>query len=258
MGHERVGLLPRRRRWNQVVERIAVASERHEEMGSLATNVLRNVRDRFAHVHADTGVEAAFGFLVALTGVDRPYPESAHYVPQIYLAENPSPLQLAYKLQQWVEKNRQSGEYATLAKSAAADVISRWTARLARQPSMFEDSYTAAAVWRSASSGSGFCEVARLFFAKFTERYLNYFLEREASAQIGSVERRRLFSGALRRHIDDVSNHAFETSKIAQSFAAGWYNRYASQKIPNDEEITRFLKRCFAKLSEELLREQTQ
>jgi hypothetical protein len=123
---------------------------------------------------------------------------------------------------------------------------------------MFEDNYTAAAVWRSASSGSGFCEVARLFFAKFTERYLNYFIEREASAQTRSIERRRLFSVALGRHIDDVSNHAFETSKIAQSFAAGWYNRYASQKVPSDKEITRFLKRCFAKLSEELLREQTQ
>jgi hypothetical protein len=97
-----------------------------------------------------------------------------------------------------------------------------------------------------------------LFFAKFTERYLNYFLEREASAVSKTIEQRELLQKQLRDQIDTVSRHAFETAKIAQSFAAGWYNRHAKEKVPPDDEIAGFLAIAFGKLREDLRREKTE
>jgi len=84
---------------------------------------------------------------------------------------------------------------------------------------------------------------------------LNYFLDREASAVSTSIEQRDLFQNQIRNQIDAVSRHAFETAKIAQSFAAGWYNRHAKDTVPTDDEIGGFLAIAFGKLREDLRRE---
>src|SRR5208337_3172713 len=108
------------------------------------------------------------------------------------------------------------------AQKAATDAIALWTEQQKQQPSIFDKANNVSEIWQKANSGRGFCEVARFFFAKFTERYLNYFLDREASAALPSINDREKFSLSLKEHIDDVSKHAFETAKITQSFAAGW------------------------------------
>ena len=111
-------------------------------------------------------------------------------------------------------------------------------------------------MWRRASDGSGFCEVARLFFGKFVERYLNYFIGREASSHLANTEDRERLARRLGDHVDGVSHHAFETARITQSFAAGWFNRYARDGMPAANEISGFLSHSVGKLREELLREE--
>jgi hypothetical protein len=80
-------------------------------------------------------------------------------------------------------------------------------------------------------------------------------LEREASSALPSLDAREAFEHNLRAHIQEVSHHAFETSKITQSFAAGWYNNHARDSQPSDSEIQGFLAIAFGKLQEELQRE---
>ena len=96
---------------------------------------------------------------------------------------------------------------------------------------------------------------SRLFFSKFTERYLNYFLEREASASMASVSERDRLASQLSEHIDGVSKFAFETSRITQSFAAGWFNNYARDRYPSKDESRSFLNVAIGKMREELRRE---
>jgi hypothetical protein len=72
-----------------------------------------------------------------------------------------------------VAEHKESAEYADLAQKAATDAIAEWTTHQKQQPRLFGDEGRAADVWRNAQSASGFCEVSRLFFANFTERYLN-------------------------------------------------------------------------------------
>jgi hypothetical protein len=156
-----------------------------------------------------------------------------------------------------VAEHKESAEYADLAQKAVTDAIAEWTTRQKQQPNLFRDEGRAAQIWRNAQSASGFCEVSRLFFANFTERYLNYFLEREASARLSTVQDRERFASEVRAHVEAISHHAFETSKIAQSFAAGWYNNHVRNKTPSDREIQRFLATAFGKIREELQRERS-
>jgi hypothetical protein len=49
-----------------------------------------------------------------------------------------------------------------------------------------------------------------------------------------------------------ITEHAFEISRIMQSFAAGWFNNHGLDKSPTTDSITDFLKMSFGKVREEL------
>jgi hypothetical protein len=191
MGHERLGILPKSPKWRAIVARIGATAIAEANVADVANATLRAVRHRFEHLHEDQGVQAAFEFLVGLANI-RPGATAWADI-AVDLADDPSALQLAQALRNWVGPRVQSREYSELATRAATDTIVTWHANQTRQAQIFGGP-TAMAVWSAAGSGVGFCEVARLFFARFTERYLNYFLDREASdvlPTIASRERQR-------------------------------------------------------------------
>ena len=256
MGHERVGALPLTRKWRDVVARLAESSGSPEDVAAIANDTLQNVRAQLRKIHSDDGVVAAFQFLVSLTkSASLGQSGETSFSPKIDLEGNPSTLKLIAQLRSWVDAQGGSREYADIAAKASADVISLWSAQQSTQPSLFSSPNDPKEIWQRADNGAGFCEVSRLFFSKFTERYLNYFLEREASASMASIPDRDRLTAQLRDHIDGVSRFAFETSRITQSFAAGWFNNHARDKYPSKDESTGFLSVAFGKMREELLRE---
>jgi len=246
--------LPATPRWRVVVEDILRSQGDPEQVPELAHRTLENVRTRFSNIYRDTGVQAAFGYLVSLATASLPA-ATGFSSPQTGLEGNPSPARIAKNLSDWVKVHARSQEYAELASRAGADAIADWTKTRSAQPLLFEGGDSAPNIWAESASAEGFCQVSRSFFARFTERYLRYFLEREASAQLSSLEARERFATSLHEHIQDVSRHAFQTSKITQSFAAGWFNKHARDSRPRDSEIRGFLAVAFAKLQEEIRRE---
>lgn len=109
--------------------------------------------------------------------------------------------------------------------------------------------------WRDVGGGSGFCELSRLYFGKLTERYLNYFLDRASTATFATINERERFRRDISSSLDEVSKHAFETAKITQSFAAGWFTKNTRDGLPDSKQIEGFLSIAFGKLREELRRE---
>ncbi len=259
MGHERIGILPRTTRWRKIVAELAKFPTAEDNVPQLASGTLECVRTRFREIHKDTGVQATFEFLVGLAatgGTGEPPPEWSNL--PVDFTNNSSPLRIAQALRTWVSGREDSLEYRSLAERAATDAITAWHSGQTEQGQLFGSSADVANVWKRAANGAGFCELSRLFFAKFTERYLNYFLEREASAALPTIEDRERFREQLHQHVDQVSQHAFETAKITQSFAAAWYNRHARRGRPSQREVEQFLSRAFGKIREELLREGSQ
>jgi len=254
MGHERVGVLPKSQQWRAIVHELASAAESEAATRRVAVATLANVKHRFATVHEDRGVQAALGYLIGLTAAHLPG-SGTDLVPTVDLSENQSALALGQHLAGWVQEHAESAEYAALSTRAAADAIAFWTRQNSRQAQLFATETPTAELWRRAATGAAFSELTRTFFAKFTERYLNYFLEREASAAIPSLRERDVFAARLGHHLDAVAKHAFETTKIAQGFAAGWYNKNARNERPNGEDVRGFLSFAFGKLRAELERE---
>ena len=255
MGHERIGALPRTLRWRTIVDRISSADVSSEATVELADLTLNNVRQRFERLADEDSVQAAFRFLLALSVASRnAHPNDVLATTfGIQLDGQPSPLALAKAFQHSLDGFARS-ERSDLAAKALADAL----AQFEQEPRFKQASLFEAApwdTWRAADTAAGFCDLSRFYFSKLTERYLRYFLDREASAVLGDPQRVTHFREQLSNTVDLISQHAFETSKLTQSFAAGWFQKHAKGGMPPEKEIRGFLSFALHKIREELRRE---
>jgi hypothetical protein len=258
MGHERVGYLPKTQRWKSIVEKINQFSSTNDNVSDIALETIKNVRNRFQNIEQDTGVISAFKYLVLLAHASRlSEPDSYLKTKGISLSKEFNIFELTKSVQDYVLKNQSSKEYSTFAVQSMIDTISDWSRKNEIQQSLiFDSNKNSFDTWQKAADGKGFCELSRTFFSKFTERYLKYFLEREASSKIKSLYDRQQFINKLENHVQDISQHAFETAKIIQSLSAGWFNNKARTAAPRDAEVKGFLSYAFKKINSELVREE--
>jgi uncharacterized protein (DUF2132 family) len=258
MGHYRLGWLRKTQAWREIVELMGQYGIDSKDITALAFRTLKQVEKRYERLENDPSVKTSFDFLLKLAHAFR------QKDPERYLKENRlikqgelTPISLAKAAKEYETKNVVSEEYETFAKQALVDSINQWyLANIERGRSLFSEGIDSVAIMRKAAEPAGFCEITRLFFANYTERYLKYFLEREASTVINNVEIRKSFSNEIDKHIDEISKHAFQTAYITQSYAAAWYTKYAKDKTPAEGNINVFLSKSFNKMKAELLLEE--
>ena len=121
VGHERTGTLPRTAKWQDILADLGVLEgEGGTTVPDIARRTLDNVRIRYRRIHADSGVQAAFTYLLALATDCYNRPETRDTT-GLDLDKNPSPLRIAAGLNSWVSTHRGSIEYAELACRAGGD-----------------------------------------------------------------------------------------------------------------------------------------
>lgn len=252
MGHERLGWLPKREAWREVVRGIAPASASDDDCRDLTRRTLELVGRQYSASAADAGVVAALGFLV---GVANPGREPRGHVPRVDLSEDPSVIRLIAQLNTWVREHARSGEYAALASRAAADALVDWVELSRRQQTLFEDGAQQPRPLARLTNAGDFSELTRLFLSRYTERWLRYFLEREASSVVAPAGQ-DLFRERISHRVDNISQFAFASSKISQSFAAAWFNKHAKGTAPSSQAVRGLARRAFDKMRKELEREE--
>lgn len=127
-------------------------------------------------------------------------------------------------VQKYITTDDGSLETNKLAKDATLQAIIDYQQRHeTNQLSMFSDQPQS--VWENVGSGAAFCEMTRTFFSSFTERQLKYYLERAAASYIDDYDRLDQFNRQLATQSKAIADHAFEISKLTESFAAGWFNK---------------------------------
>lgn len=257
MGHERIGHLPKSQKWRTIVDEVANFTANGDTIAQIANQTTKNVISRYDNIASDKGVLAAFKFLILLSkSAAQRNPTDFLAQRGINLPKNFNLLGLSKAIREYINTNTESKEYSSFANHALIETVSQWSKdNKIQQQILFSNETNSFDEWRSASDGSGFCELSRLFFSNFTDNYLRYFLEREASARIDNLFDRDTFNKKLDSHLNQISKHAFETSKITQSFSAGWFNKNAKDDIPSNEKIKGFVSFCFQKLNSELTRE---
>lgn len=256
MGHKRYGWMPKTEIWRKIVAEMGQYALGRSEISFIARNTLQNVEDRFFNLRNDPSIRSSFEFLLQVAYAFRQEKPLKYLTDKkIIEKEEISLLKLGRAAFNYNKEGElASHEYQTFARQAAIDAINNWYNNNAeRGRTLFDNEVDTVAVFRKVGNGSGFCELSRLYFSKLTERYLKYFLERNASAKITNVNTRKEFSSEIEKHVYDISQHAFDTAKITQSYSAGWYNKHAVDDFPEKDKINGFLSYALDKMQSELL-----
>jgi hypothetical protein len=252
MGHVRLGILPKSKRWRQVVEELRLGAD-IDEIAALAAEAaetsLRAASNDPAFLHS-------FWLLTQVPLAAR----GPNFVEDlarlgISVADRPSLMSIVAAISAAVDSHtREHGGRTDLGEMAQMAAVESLTATVAPTlPSLFGpgSEEVQRAIGRFAG-GDRFAALAREFFARLTQRALDYYLSRELSNHIGVGERfaddraRFQFNRALDRHCR-------EASRIVEEFSGGWYgkNVYQGSGLTPDA-VRRFAPVAFKKIRTEL------
>ena len=252
MGHVRLGTLPTTRKWQRVVELISDGGSVEEVARASAIAAEYDLK----RAASDPVFLYVARLLVELPLAARG-PDFEQALERLGLspAAPRSLTELAAAVSDAVDRHaRAVGRHNDLGEMAQMALVESLTGAVAAQlPSLFEPEHDEVrrALGRL-SSGDRFAVFARSFFARLTERTLDYYLSRELANHIGPDKRfansadRSLFNRAL-------AVHAFEASRIVEDFAGGWYGKTVWQRQGlTPDVIERFVRFAFQKITNEL------
>ena len=252
VGHERIGFIPKTKQWQLIVAQLQNYNHDKTAVAKVAADTLDALRKLYNSLPYDPSLIASIRFLATLCR----YSDSADKMNSIGIEDKDNVTM--YSLLQGVDKyltiESESLEIGKLAKDSLMNAIITYQQTHETNQISF-DGFEDKNVWNDIDSGAAFCEMARSFVAVFTERNLNYYLERIAAGAIKDYSSLITFKQNLEKQSKTITTHSQEISKIMQSFAAGWYNKHTKEKIPNDEKIISFLNVTFKKIKEEFRRE---
>lgn len=251
MGHVRIGFLPHTKQWNAIVKQLSLYDNDDATVAVIADNTLNAVRKEFEDLQYDESVIKAIGYLANIIVSSRQDDQVTFLQQNGYKIESDFSLfALTACAQDLIQTEKGSLETNKLARDAAVQAVMEYYQQHSdRQITLFHSEDNP---FKDKGSGREFCELARYFFASFTEKQIRYYIDRVASSVIDDYGKYIRFSDTLTEHSHEIAGHAFEISKIMQSFAAGWFNNHALDNIPTNDSITDFLKMSFGKVREEL------
>jgi len=247
MGHERIGILPRSHNWNKIRDALLQFNSDFNNTTQIAKITIQNVRNRFSNLINDSASTAVIDFLLELSNH---YNVGDKKDVNINVPINPSPLQLLKIYESTTNIQYSSREYESIIKdSFARALVKYYNTHKPEQTNLFQVQNPRDFVWGNLTNAKGFCELSRYYYSNLTENYLKYFLDREASAIVQNISERETLSNS-------IYIHSFETARIVQSFAAGWFNKNAKNKKPSQAAIKKFTSYIATKIKAELLREE--
>jgi hypothetical protein len=254
VGHERIGFLPKRKKWQHIIDQLSQFDSNDEVIKKIANQTLANIRDKYKSLASDESIIKAIKYLTILLASTREKSQTDFLNKNGIEIHEISLFSIINSAKSFLNIENISLESNKITVDALLNtLISYESSKQDGQVLLFNDQ--SINIWSNINSDSEFCELARGFFATFTDRYLRYYLEREAANAINDYQLINSFSTNLLKLVDDISQNAFDTSRIMQSFAAGWFNNHAKEKIPSEKEIISFLDLSFSKMREEFRRE---
>jgi hypothetical protein len=252
MGHVRLGVLSKSTKWQRVVEQLRLDAD-VETIAASASDAAEASLQGASH---DPVFLHAFWLLTQIPLAARG-PAFAEGLRRLGLqvSDQPSLMDIAAAFSAAVDHHARERKGRTdLGEMAQMAAVESLTATVGPTlPSLFEPGpeEVQRAIGRLAG-GNRFSALAREFFARLTQRSLDYYLSRELSNHIGGSGRFR--DDVARAHFDDaLEMHCREASRILEAFSGGWYgkNVYQGDGLTPDA-IRRFAPVAFKKIRAEL------
>lgn len=223
MGHLRLGELPKTKEWKHVVALLRAGGNVAELAGATALAADKALDG----ARGDPGLGYAVWLLTQLPLAAR----SGYFAERLEelgfsAGAGQSLLALTSEFAQAVDRNvaglARRTDLGDMARQAAAETL--MAAIGPNLPNLFSDVGDVRAELSKLATKVQFGNLARDFFARLTNRTLEYYLSRELPNHVGpgrtfaNLDEQTAFRAALSRHCD-------ETSLIVEEFAGGWFSK---------------------------------
>ncbi|MFY0609929.1 MAG: hypothetical protein JXQ99_00270 [Hyphomicrobiaceae bacterium] len=251
MGHVRLGALPKTREWRRVVELLELGADTAEIAGAVAVAAEKD----FAAAQSDPALTEVIWLLTQLPLAARSNRFAAELTALGFppgsensLLEIIGGLSCAVEVQVGNAPGRT--DLGELARHAAAESLSEIIG--SQTPSLFGDSSEDARIELAKfATKDRFAQLARDFFARLTNKTLDYYVSRVLAEHVGpdrayeTLHDKTRFQRAL-------ALHCRETSEIVEQFAGGWYSKSNFQGTLTRESTKRFGSYALKKMRDEL------
>jgi hypothetical protein len=267
VGHTRLGNLPKTRKWNELVERIAgtgltgdIASAAFD-VEAIAAQTLDASQKNLDNAARDSGVLYAFYLLtqVALASRSSNW-EEALAQHDIRLESDSSVFDLTAEVQSAIDRYLSRSptgatDLSEMAQQSAGEALTSLAAM--RTANLFGASSSEVKnAIRSLSTKKGFGELGQRFFGRFVARFLNFYLSRATAATLGSPRLRDL--GDVADFNEALRTHCHESARIVRDFCGDWYSKTEYQEGINLANTSRFLAVAIKKLRSELAQQRSE
>ena len=252
MGHIRLGTLPQSKKWREVVELLDtnVPLEEVAEASARASELDMKRASNDPAFQFVAGLMVELPLMARSPGFDGSL-EKMGLSPDALMSVST----LLSGVSEAIDRNTfelgQSSDLGELAQSALIESLS--TKLRGELPTLFNPQpHEIRHALGQFAGGQRFAELARDFFARLTYKSLDYYLSRELANHTGADA--RFVSDADRVSFEKaLFQHTFETSRIVEEFAGGWYGKtvWKEQNL-TPESINRFTQFAFKKMRAEL------
>jgi hypothetical protein len=235
MGHILLGHLPAGKRWDEIVQLLRFGGPSAE----LADATAHAAEKELEGAKGDPALVQAVWLLTQLPLAARSSQFAARLV-ELGLegGTERSLLDLISSFSRAIDRHVESSiaprtDLGELARQAATEALASVIG--SRLPTLFETTaYDVKLELARLGSKAGFALLAREFFARLTQKFLEYYVSRELPQHVGpgkfvpTIESQIEFRRAL-------ETHCWEASFIVEQFAGGWFSKanYLGRLTPN-------------------------
>lgn len=259
MGHTRLGRLPKSKKWSAVLSLLGGGSslgtgDSRQAVAEIAALTLDAAKAGLDHAVEDIGLRYTFFLLtqVVLAARCQDWQERLANT-GVTLDSDSTVFDLVAEVQcnidDYVSRNGRHTDVSEMAQQAAGEALASLVGPQATTlfGSGTEDLRNAI---HHLSTKNGFSRLGHVFFSRFTERFLNFYISRATASQTG---------GPALQEIRDVSAfnaslhmHCEQTARIVHDFCGQWYSKTQYLEGIDLKNTSRFMAVALKKLRNEL------
>ena len=256
MGHIRVGRLPKVRGWKQV---IALLDSFDSSSSEIAAATARTAKEFFAERSTDPALVFSYWLLTQITSRAR----SENFVMELNkigldISNVGGALDFLGRIASFTRAQiKLRGETFPLSEFSQLSLREVLTETIGQQcQSLFgttqEDIRLAC---RRYSMPNRFAKLARLYFSKVVNRTFQFFISKESPNKVG-VGRKFEDISALSDFNLALEAYCYQSAKIVEAFAEGWYSKKNWQSKISEQDAKGFVAVAIQKLRSEIAREE--
>jgi len=256
MGHIRIGKLPKIRGWKQV---IALLDSSDSSSSQIAAATAKAAKDFFSQKRSDPALAFSYWLLTQITSRAK----RENYLEEIKkigldVSKSKNAFDFLGRITDFTRTQiKLRGETFPISEFAQLSLREVLTETIGQQSQTLfgtsqEDVILACNKY---SRPNQFAKLARLYFAKVLNRVLQFFISKESPNRIGPQRKFKDISDLSRFNLA-LEAYCYQSAKIVEQFAGGWYSKRNWQGEILERDAKGFVSVAMEKLRAEIAREE--